>query len=201
MKKVLDDGALSPTIESLQPTISHEVAELHTAYAEALLRFGATFTPDAAACHDAVQEAFLRYFIERRYGRTIIHPQAWLYRVVRNYLLDRMRTASARQEVTVLDAQSVPTRQCNPEVAVHGTEIAREITAALSARELECLRLRATGLSYDEIGQSMIISPGTVAAMLGRVHSKLRSLGINSTVAATGEALRCLAMEALPDPS
>ena len=184
-------------MRSLQTTLAREVADLHAAYAEALLRFGATFTQDAGACHDAVQEAFLRYFIERRYGRTISHPQAWLYRVVRNYLLDRMRSAASRQEVEVLDAHSVPARQCNPEVAVQGTEMVREITAALSRRELECLRLRATGLSYDEIGESMIISPGTVAAMLGRVHFKLRSLGIHSSVAAAGEALRCLAMEAL----
>jgi len=127
----------------------------------------------------------------------ITHPQAWLYRVVRNYLLDRMRSAATRQEVAVLDAQSVPTRQCNPEVAVQGTEMVREITAALSRRELECLRLRATGLSYGEIGESMVISPGTVAAMLGRVHSKLRSLGVDWTCAATGEALRYLAMGGL----
>lgn len=188
-------------MRTVQSAIEREVSDLHRAYAEALLRFGATFTSDAAACHDAVQEAFLRYFIERRYGRVITHPQAWLYRVVRNYLLDRMKAAAVRQEVAVANAESVPAGQHNPEIALQGSEVAREIASMLTMRELECLRLRATGFSYDEIGEFMIVSAGTVAALLSRVHCKLRRVSEGSTFAATKEALRCLALEALPETS
>lgn len=178
--------------------IDQEVAELHRVYAAALLRFAATYTSDTAACHDAVQEAFLRYFMEQQYGRRIANPRAWLYQVVRNHMLDGIKSAAGRMEVAVQQAEQVPAAHESPETAMEGTEAARVIAGALSNRELECLRLRSEGLSYNEIGEAMIVSPGTVAALLSRVHEKLHRMGGAWTFAVAREALRYLAMEASP---
>lgn len=63
---------------------------MYQEHASALSRYAASFarTPDAA--RDAVQEIFLRYFVERRYGRQIENPRAWLYFVLRNHLQQQM---------------------------------------------------------------------------------------------------------------
>ena len=175
-----------------------EIDNLHHAHAAELLRFAVTFCPDEQNGHDAVQEAFVKYFVERRYGRTIVNPRAWLYQVVRNYMLDRLKSAAVRQEVTIEQAEALSPRQRDPETMAQRSETARELAVVLTPRELECLRLRAEGLSYDEIGQEMAISSGTVAALLARVHAKLRGLGRQHTgwtFAGTREALRYLVME------
>ena len=176
-----------------------EVGALHSTHVGELTKFASTFCPDDQTDRDAVQEAFVRYFIERRYGREIANPRAWLYQVVRNYMLDRMRNAAVRQEVGVEQAESLPAGQRDPETLAQRSETVRELAAALTPRELECLRLRSEGLSYEEIGRAMVISPGTVAALLARVHSKLRGLGREHrgwTLASTREALRYLVLEA-----
>lgn len=154
-------------------TIEKEVADLHHQYGADLLRYAASLAGNADAARDAVQETFLRYFIERRYGRAIECPRGWLYRVLRNYLLDRFKAGppARHADPRVLDA--LPASRGNPEEPLRNSEVAREIAAALSPREFECLCLRAGGLSYFEIGGALDIQPGTVAALLARVHYKL----------------------------
>lgn len=183
----------------MQQKLEQEIGELHRAHAAELLRFASTFCADEQTGHDAVQEAYVRYFVERRYGRTIANPRAWLYQVVRNYMLDRLKSAAVRQEVAMEQAASLPARHRDPETMAQRSETARELAAVLTPRELACLRLRSEGLSYEEIGHELVISSGTVAALLARVHSKLRGLGRQRTgwtFAGMQEALRYLVLEA-----
>ena len=198
LKCILKLLGFSCTIENVQADLEREVGELHTLYAGALMRFACTFGADEGAGRDAVQETFLRYFMERRYGRCIENPRAWLYQAVRNQMLDRLKSAAVRLEVTVQQAEHLPAEERDPQDMAERMETAQEIAAALSRRELECLRLRSMGLSYQEIGETLVISGGTVAALLGRVHAKLRGMGSTEkgwSLTGTREALRYLVLE------
>src|ERR1700674_2388183 len=130
-------------------------------------------TKSRDAARDAVQEVFLRYFMERSYGRLVAHPRAWLYRVLRNYLLDRIDSAAVRREVGSENAADLPDRNHGPEDIVRHTQRANHLRSMLSPRELECLCLRADGLSYDEAAEVLGVRPGTVSSLLTRVHKKL----------------------------
>ena len=44
----------------------------------------------------------------------------------------------------------------------------------LSAREIQCVRLRTEDLSYEEIAGVLGLQAGTVGAMLARAHGKIR---------------------------
>jgi DNA-directed RNA polymerase specialized sigma24 family protein len=44
----------------------------------------------------------------------------------------------------------------------------------LSPREIECVRLRAEGLRYEEIAGVLGLQSGTVGALLARAHKKIR---------------------------
>ena len=158
------------------PEIDAEIANLHERYSGSLLRYASSLAEDAESARDALQEAFLRYVIERSYGRKIDNPRAWLYQVLRNYLLDRRKSAAALTEVGCDCLAGVPDPSHDPEDRVARSEIARTIAAALSQRELECLELRAEGLSYEEIGVAMDIRIGTVGALLSRALEKIRRL-------------------------
>jgi RNA polymerase sigma-70 factor, ECF subfamily len=123
-----------------------------------------------------VQEVFLRYLAERTYGREITNPRAWLYQVLRNYLLDRRKAASTHTEMAGENVEGQPDPGHDPETLVTHAQIARKIAGALSGRELECLQLRAEGLSYEEIGVSMDVRTGTVGVLLSRALQKMRRL-------------------------
>jgi RNA polymerase sigma-70 factor (ECF subfamily) len=160
--------------DSSSGELEHEVAGLFVEHAARLLRYAETLTRNRDTARDAVQEVFLRYFAERRYGNRVDNPRAWLYRVVHNHLLDRLARAATRCEVSAEGADEVPDRRADAQMQLEQTETARQIASRLTPRELDCLRLRAEGCSYQEIAETLGVRPGTVGALLPRAYAKLR---------------------------
>lgn len=158
----------------LAPGLEYEVVSLHGLHAAELLAYASSIARNNDSARDGVQEAFLRYFVERSYGRNIQNPRAWLYRVVHNHLLDVRDEAAARYEVQSGDVGNIPDGLPGPEAALGHAEAAQAIVALLTRREMECLRLRAESLAYEEIASILGIRAGTVSALLTRAHMKLR---------------------------
>ncbi|MDP1794361.1 MAG: response regulator transcription factor [Acidimicrobiales bacterium] len=77
---------------------------------------------------------------------------------------------------TVLDARSA---------AAIAAQLRQPEHDALSARELEVLRLVAEGLSNPEIGKRLFIAPSTIKTHLERAYGKL---GVNDRAAAVARA-------------
>jgi len=156
--------------------LEYELDSLYSAHAAGLLRYAFTLANDNGTAQDAIQEIFLRYFVARSEGRQFADPKSWLFRVLRNHLLDALKSSCVKSEVAIDGIENSPDRGHDPEERYHQTELAREITKLLAPRELECFRLRAEGLSYDEIAGIMDLRQGTVGAMLARAHQKMRRI-------------------------
>lgn len=154
--------------------LEQELAALYSAHAPGLLRYAFTLVNDTGAAQDAIQEIFLRYFVARSEGRQFADPRAWLFRVLRNHLLDALKSFCVKNEIALDGIEDSPDSRNDPEKHYHRTEMAREIAKLLAPRELECVRLRAEGLSYDEIAGIMDLCQGTVGATLARAHQKMR---------------------------
>ncbi len=56
---------------------------------------------------DALQEVFLRFFIARSSGQDIQNGKSWLYRVLRNYLLDRVKEAAFKNRASLEEAETI----------------------------------------------------------------------------------------------
>jgi DNA-directed RNA polymerase specialized sigma24 family protein len=58
---------------------------------------------------------------------------------------------------------------------MQASELLQELPQiGLSAREMECVRLRTEDLSYEEIAAVLGLQSGTVGALLARAHGKMR---------------------------
>lgn len=156
------------------PELEAELTELYHRHSAELLRYAETLTRTSDEARDSVQEVFLRYFIERRYGREIESSRGWLFQALRYHCLDRLKSVAGQREVSKDDLDRVPDRRHDPEALLQRRELATEIASKLSERELDCLRLRALGLRYTEVAQAMGVRSGTVGALLARVNQKLR---------------------------
>jgi RNA polymerase sigma factor (sigma-70 family) len=154
--------------------IEREMAELYRSYAPGLLRYAFGLIHDASSAQDGLQETFLRYFVARSEGRKFSDARAWLFRVMRNHLLDTLKSASVKNEIAIDSIHDPADNYNDPERQCQRTEMARELTRMLAPRELECVRLRAEGLSYDEIAGVLHLQQGTVGATLARAHKKIR---------------------------
>lgn len=109
--------------------IEQEVEGIYEAFSAELLAYASTFVRREDCAADAVQEVFLRYFMERSYGRSIENPRSWLYRVLRNYLCDRLDRAALKRELPVVDFDSFPDPARGMETAVERVQTAEKITA------------------------------------------------------------------------
>jgi RNA polymerase sigma factor (sigma-70 family) len=123
-----------------------------------------------------VQEGFLRYVQVRQVGEVITAPRAWLYRVIRNYLLDEIRN-NGRSTTEPLKTP-VAGSETEPDSMHALAALEEELRKTLSPRELECSLLRGSGFRYEEIAAAMNLRPGTVGAMLSRATRKVNKLRV-----------------------
>ena len=112
--------------------IEQEIAALYDAQADGLLRYAALLLPAGEDSRDALQEVFLRYFLERNCGGHIDNPRAWLYRVLRNYVLDWLDTAVRKHETPGVEVDNFAAATNDPEALMYRTEVAAQIRAVLS---------------------------------------------------------------------
>jgi RNA polymerase sigma factor (sigma-70 family) len=155
--------------------IEQEIRDLYAQEAAGLLRHAAGVAGNRETAQDAVQEAFLRFFIARTAGQDIRSPRAWLFRVLRNEVLDRKK-AGSRNEIGLESVMNSPGPGYDPEAAYGRVEaLRRTLGTALTPREVECVQLRSTGLRYDEIAGVLKLRSGTVGALLARAHKKIRA--------------------------
>jgi RNA polymerase sigma-70 factor, ECF subfamily len=136
-----------------------------------------TFGLDAGAAQEATQEAFLRLHVELEKGTQIRNPRAWAFRVAHNLALTSRAGQRRTQE---LDAEIESTVACggtDPERALIDKERMRLLAEALnglSSQQRQCLHLRARGLRYQEIADTIGIAPSTVGEFLQRGIARLR---------------------------
>jgi len=128
---------------------------------------------------DACQEAFLRVF--RALDRFDHHAQfsTWLYRIVVNICIDRLRNRSARL-VALDDVEGVLAAEDDPARSVEGAQLGGRIGAALARltpNHRTALVLREVqGLAYQEIAEVMGCSVGTVMSRLFHARKKMQAL-------------------------
>lgn len=159
----------------LESRIKNTIDRLYEKNAAALLRYGLAVCGDVEIARDAVQEAFIRYYIALRNATTTGDPKGWLYSTTRNYILDRLKGYYYRNGQRLEATFHLTQDADNPESQVLIREINATAYRLLSPRELECLRLRSEGLRYRDIADVLKIESTTVGVLLARALRKIRA--------------------------
>lgn len=167
----LTDAESAPESE-----IRKEVLDLYRARAKGLLRYIVCIVKDFDLAQEVVQETFLRYYECRLKKEPAPMSAGWIYRVARNYAIDRIRAERSGCYIDLGDAARLPDDRCSLESEFERLETIRQIAALLAPRELECLQLRFEGFKYKEIAGILGIESGTVGAILARAFKKIQSL-------------------------
>ena len=148
------------------------LARLYTLYYPRILKY-VHYRLGPEEAEDVTGEVFLKLLnsIDTQSGNF----EAWLYRLARNAVIDRVRHRNTRREEPLREEAPDPTDQGR---GAHSTTAALDVERALSLvgeehRELLVLRF-IQGLSAAEIGEITGQSPGAVRGMLFRALTKLR---------------------------
>jgi RNA polymerase sigma-70 factor (ECF subfamily) len=129
---------------------------------------------------DVTQEAFLRahralarFDLSRPFG-------PWVGRIAANLAINEQRSPRAREEELPEAHNELPAKDAGPLQGLlehEASEVLEQALDRLPQEQRAVFVLRVTeDLSYQEIAQTLGISPGTVMSRLSRAREKLRGL-------------------------
>lgn len=137
---------------------------------------------DSDEAADAVQDAMISAFRRADSFRGDSAVGTWLYRIVVNACLDRMRRRAARPERTSGDERmldAITTSGTGPDVAT-GTETSVEVLAALHRlprdQQMALVLVDMLGYPVNEAAAILDVAPGTVKSRCARGRARLLPL-------------------------
>jgi RNA polymerase sigma-70 factor (ECF subfamily) len=138
-----------------------------------LLRLG--LSPSSA--QEGAQEVFLRLHAALVKGESIHNPRAWVFRVAHNLAVTEHRAGNRWMTLDPGLEAALTDRGPGPEARVLQRERSarvNEALAELSPQQRRCLYLRAEGLRYREIAETIGVGVSTVSEFLTRAIARLR---------------------------
>lgn len=160
-------------------------AELHEQISQAFLdwrddvyRYLMTLGLRSPQAQEATQEVFLRLYVAlRQQKEPILSQRAWVFRVAHNLGLTLRTRESALLPFDPELEATLQDRAIDPEAGLIEREKLLRIHGAvesLSAQQRQCIYLRAEGLRYQEIADTLGVSVSTVSEFLRRAVTRLR---------------------------
>ncbi len=181
MSSRVTDSTVMPVLQAVpaaerprqEPEIVGEIVALFDQYRAPLLRYVSSFGLSPADGEEILQEVFLSLFRHLARGKSRENLRGWLFRVAHNLALkqrSRMRRdldsrANSGAEEWAIDPAPSPEDQ----ILSNQTQMRlRAVVDALPEQDRRCLFLRAEGLRYREIAQTLQMSLGAVSLSLAR---------------------------------
>jgi RNA polymerase sigma-70 factor, ECF subfamily len=169
------DAAL-PAAQS-EVDMEAEVIALFDQFRDRLLRYVLSIGVYAHDGEDIIQEVFLSLFRHLRLGKSRANLRGWVFRVAHNLALKQRYSRGRHQaegDSRLAENQLDPAT--NPEEQFSDGERQKKLLAivcALAEQDQWCLYLRAEGLRYREIADTLGISLGSVSHSLARSIARL----------------------------
>ena len=158
---------------------------LVTAYEKNVYNLALRMTGSPEDAEDMAQEAFIKAYNSLPSFRGDSKFSVWLYRIVSNVCLDFLRKKNRRITVSLSaeddDGEDVqldlPDMSQSPEELLEKKLTRESVQRGLAslppdARQILLLR-EIQGLSYEEIGETLGLEPGTVKSRIFRARKKL----------------------------
>jgi RNA polymerase sigma-70 factor (ECF subfamily) len=152
---------------------------------DGLYGYAMVLSRDRTEAEDLVQETCVRAIQAKENLRSDSNVKGWLFTILRNIWLNRLRRRQATPKMVELDmdesAAQIAVEASKDPYALYVSKVereqVREAIQRLSKEFREVIVLREYGdLSYQEIAGVLGCPAGTVMSRLGRARSKLRSL-------------------------
>jgi RNA polymerase sigma-70 factor, ECF subfamily len=129
----------------------------------------------SAQAQDVAQDVFLKLYVQLRGGEEIRNVRGWLFRVAHNEALKWK--ARDRKFGEMAPGVEPPSQAIGAEKAMLQFESRRKLNEALadlSPQQRQVLQLRAAGLRYREIADTIGIGVSTVNEFMRRAVVRLR---------------------------
>jgi RNA polymerase sigma-70 factor (ECF subfamily) len=166
--------------EPMPSQIGEEVVELFEQFRNPLLRYLMTLGLNVQDGEEVIQEVFLALFQHLKKGKRGDNLRGWIFRVAHNLAMKQFRSSRSRMERVSVPIDDVPAEFVSPVASpeeileqARSEERIQAVIQALPEQDRRCLYLRAEGLRYREIAETLGVSLGSVANSLERAIGRL----------------------------
>ncbi len=141
---------------------------------------------DPAEAEDVTQEAFLQAHRKPEALLQADRAAAWLFRVVTNLALNRLRSRRRqrlREQAAAVSENSATAEGDDPSALALRQEERQQVRCSLARlpeRQSTLLLLRYAGLSYAELAEALQVAPGSVGTLLARAEAAFRLVHVHS---------------------
>jgi len=150
------------------------IQELVEAHYASLYRFAYRLCGSAAEAEDLTQETFCQAQAKLLQLRDRARAKAWLFTILRNAYLHKLRSRRREQAVSLESVPDVPERLPDPLPEVDAEELQRALAELPEDFRTPLLLFYFEDFSYREIAEQMQAPLGTVMSRLARAKAYLR---------------------------
>ncbi len=148
---------------------------LYDAHARRVFGVVRRLAGDEHLAQDLSQEAWIRAFQKLHLFRGEAAFGTWLYRLATNVALNRLRSASRREEVE--SSAETPRSTPPPDEAVVNRRVLAEALDRLPPGYRQVLILHdVEGWTHDEIAETLDVAVGTSKSQLHKARARMREL-------------------------
>jgi RNA polymerase sigma-70 factor (ECF subfamily) len=148
---------------------------LYARYERRLFGFLLGYVGERTEAEDLFHEAFIALLRDAPDALSTGSVRAWLYQTARNAALNRLRSRARGQRAFAVPDATPPSRSAEEQMHAAEAGVALErAVARLQAPLAELYRLRASGLSYEEMAVVLTIPVGTVKSRMHEMVSQLK---------------------------
>lgn len=165
-------------IEAWQAGDSDAFEVLYQKYWRKLYVFARRTTPNAEDAQDLIQDVFAQLWVQKEQIDAAVFSESYLFAIVRNKLLDKIRKQYVREEYVQKILQSSSESDFSTQQTILTNDLNNHIHRAVDVLPEKCREVfqlsRFEQLSVDQIAQKLQISPQTVKNQLSKALQVVR---------------------------
>lgn len=155
--------------------------ELVKRYEQKLLRYVNYLTGGKDIANDVVQDTFIKVYINLNSFKTDLKFSSWIYRITHNETMNRLRKYNFKMFQMDIDfVDRFVQAPENVETQLEREETSKNVTGALDSLPLKykvpLVLYYMEDKSYDEIGDILRVSTGTVGTLINRGKKRLKDV-------------------------
>ncbi len=165
-------------IEAWQAGDSDAFEVLYQKYWRKLYVFARRTTPNTEDAQDLIQDVFAQLWTQKEQIDADVFSESYLFAIVRNKLLDKIRKQYVREEYVQKILQSSSESDFSTQQTILTNDLNNHIHRAVDVLPEKCREVfqlsRFEQLSVDQIAQKLQISPQTVKNQLSKALQVVR---------------------------
>ncbi len=151
-----------------------KVEQLVAAFYQPLYRYAYRLSGSPQEAEDLTQEAFCQAQLKLGQLRDETRAKAWLFSILRNTYLHRVRASKLEQRVPLDAVGEIPDRPTEPLPEIDPAELQRALGELPETFRTPVVLYYFEEFSYREIAEQMAVPLGTVMSRLARAKGFLR---------------------------